>query len=220
MIHRLLLEMRRRRVLRVAGAYTVAGWIVLQVAEVLMPALSLPPWTLTFVAVTLLMGLPITMVLVWVLQPEPEPAAAIEPGAEASAGRRWVDAALLAAVVGVAGLTTAEFLWRSGDEAPEAATAAPAAPAPATVAVLPFVSFSDDADDTYFADGLTEELINGLAQFEGLRVPGRTSSFHFKGRNEDLREIGRQLGVAHVLEGSVRRSGEKLRVTVQLVSTA
>lgn len=215
--------MRRRRVLRVAGAYTVAGWIVLQVAEVLMPALALPDWTLTFVAVTLLMGLPIAMVLVWALQPAaPQTAGALDASGEAPAGNRWLDAALLAGVVGVAGLAAAEFFSRGGDGAHETAPAASAAPsiAPATVAVLPFASFSDEADDTYFADGLTEELINGLAQLDGLRVPGRTSSFHFKGRNEDLRDIGRQLGVAHVLEGSVRRSGEKLRVTVQLVSTA
>ena len=86
--------------------------------------------------------------------------------------------------------------------------------------MLPFTSFSDDADSNYFADGLTEELINNLAHIPGLKVSGRTSSFYFKNRNEDLREIGRALGVAQVLEGSVRRSGDKLRITVQLISTA
>src|SRR6185436_20006234 len=88
---------------------------------------------------------------------------------------------------------------------------------PKSVAVLPFASFSDVRSDGYFADGLTEELINSLAQSPELKVAGRTSSFYFKGRNLDLREVGRKLGVAHVVEGSVRRSGTKLRVTAQLI---
>ncbi len=90
--------------------------------------------------------------------------------------------------------------------------------APRTLAVLPFANLSASAEDGFFADGLTEELLNLLAGIEGLRVTGRTSSFYFKGRNEDLRDIGRKLGVSHILEGSVRRSGERLRVTAQLVS--
>lgn len=223
---RLLLEMRRRKVLRVAGAYTVAGWVVLQAAEVLMPALALPAWTVTFVAALLLMGLPISMVVAWVSQVPAAPdrtdsasaGAGDQAAAHAAAGPwPWLDLAVLVAVVLVVAAVTLQLASRGTGNTADAAPGVP--DGAASVAVLPFTSFTDDKDDNYFADGLTEELINSLAQLAGLKVPGRTSSFYFKNRNEDLRDIGRQLGVGHVVEGSVRRSGEKLRVTVQLVST-
>ncbi|MEZ5559723.1 MAG: tetratricopeptide repeat protein [Pseudomonadales bacterium] len=221
MIKRWLTELRRRKVLRVAGAYVVAGWGVLQGVEALVPLLGLPDWTVTLVALLLLAGLPVSVATAWVLlaAPKSDPELDAESTAVASRQSRWLDAGLFLAVLLLVGAT----LWQvSNREAPAAARTdqrAAVAGAPASVAVLPFTSFSDDAQDNYLADGLTEELINGLAQISGLQVPGRTSSFHFKNRNEDLREIGRQLGVAHLLEGSVRRSGERLRVTVQLVST-
>ncbi len=216
MMSRLLLEMRRRKVLRVAGAYTVTAWGVLQVAEVVLPALALPGWTVTFVAALLLMGLPIAMVLAWVFQVRPESESAAGESAErlAAGGGRWLDVALLGAAVTLVTLSGFQLLSR------DRAALAPEAAAAGSVAVLPFASFSDDSSDSYFADGLTEELINTLAQLPGLQVTGRTSSFFFKNKNEDLRDIGRQLGVSHLLEGSVRRSGQRLRVTVQLVSAA
>ncbi len=140
---------------------------------------------------------------------------------------------LLTAAAGVFAFATVQLVGviRAGDEVevPAAtavtATAAPANPAPLalpplplrSVAVLPFVNFGDDRDGELFADGLTEELIHGLAQLGELHVAGRTSAFYFKGRNEDLREVGRKLGVAHVLEGSVRRVGQQLRITAQLI---
>ncbi|MEQ8860540.1 MAG: hypothetical protein RIC56_18010 [Pseudomonadales bacterium] len=233
MMFRWLADLRRRKVLRVAGGYTVAGWGVVQAAEAAAPILALPDWTISFVALLLLAGLPVAVVVGWALQApaatggvaaategvavaqEPPTPAELAP----TAASTWVDVSLLVAVVAVVAITVVQVLSWPGVGGGADVVAAPAAPDLKSVAVLPFTSFSDSRDDGYFADGLTEELINGLAQLDGLQVPGRTSSFYFKNRNQDLREIGRQLGVAHVVEGSVRRSGEHLRVTVQLVST-
>lgn len=222
MIHRWLADLRRRKVLRVAGAYVVAGWGVVQAVEAAESILALPQWVVGFVAVLLAAGLPVAMVFAWAFQAQPTPAEG-DGGSESVLPPGWgfgQDLVLLFAVLAVVVVTGFQVANRSGaDDAgnrPEREGSADLL----SVAVLPFVSFSDDADDGYFADGLTEELINGLTQLNGLKVPGRTSSFYFKGRDLDLREVGRQLDVAHVLEGSVRRSGERLRVTVQLVSAA
>jgi TolB-like protein/tetratricopeptide (TPR) repeat protein len=233
MIRAFFQQLRRRKVLRVAGAYAVVGWGILRVAEAVFPLLGLPEWTVLFVSILLVLGLPVSLIITWafVLTPDgiqrvPAPAGdgadpdAVRPP-ETPAGR-WLDAALLAAVVAVVVISAVQIASRSDASLAARGNSADAASAPAahamSVAVLPFLSFSDDAQDHYFADGLTEELINGLVQIPGLLVPGRTSSFYFKNRQEDLRDIGRKLGVAHVVEGSVRRVGNRLRVTVQLVS--
>ncbi len=227
MLQTFLAELKRRKVLRVVGAYAVVAWGVLQVIDKLFPALTLPQWTITFVAVLLLIGLPITAIITWAFEITPDGIRRTEPDAGAGGVRgSWIETALLVAIVVAVGISFAQLRQR---------VATPDAPVPASagaeshdtvsttadsIAVLPFTSFSEDADSNYFADGLTEELINELAHIPGLKVSGRTSSFYFKNRNEDLREIGRTLGVAQVLEGSVRRAGEKLRITVQLISTA
>jgi TolB-like protein len=128
-----------------------------------------------------------------------------------SAGRK-LDFAIIAALIAALGYFVAT---RPTDERVPPVRGSSA---PRTLAVLPFANLSANVEDGFFADGLTEELLNLLAGIEGLKVAGRTSSFYFKGRNEDLREIGRKLGVSHILEGSVRRSGQKVRITAQLVS--
>ncbi|MEQ8992877.1 MAG: hypothetical protein RLO46_13740 [Pseudomonadales bacterium] len=227
MMHRLIVELRRRKVLRVASAYVVVSWGVLQVADWLFPVLGMPDWTVTFVALVLLLGLPVCLVITWAFHLTPDgirPTPPLEDAAGSGAAGaepaylRWLEPALLVGVLALVGVSSAQMLMRTAQEPP--ADAADARTIVPSVAVLPFTSFSSDAEDNYFADGLTEELINGLVQVPGLQVPGRTSSFYFKNRNEDLREIAHQLGVAHVVEGSVRRSGERLRVTVQLVSAS
>ena len=222
MLQNFLAELKRRKVLRVIGAYAVVAWGTLQVADKLFPALMLPQWAITFVAVLLLIGLPITAIITWAFEITPD-GIRRTPGdgaAEAARARGGAfEAVLLLAIVAVVGISAAQLMRR--DAAP--AVMPPdtgAAVTTGSLAVLPFTSFSDDTQSNYFADGLTEELINDLANINGLKVSGRTSSFYFKDRNEDLREIGRKLGVAQVLEGSVRRSGDTLRITVQLISTA
>jgi len=229
-IHAWLAELKRRKVLRVASMYVVVSWAILQGADRLFPILNLPAWTLTFVAVLLLIGLPLAVIFTWAFEVTPDGirrTADADPGTATPSPAGWIEAALLVAILAVVGLTTVQVFERPDvavvptvERADAQSAAPPTAAVPSTsVAVLPFTSFSEDADSNYFADGLTEELINSLAQIRELKVSGRTSSFYFKNRNEDLREIGRQLGVAHVLEGSVRRAGGKVRITAQLVAT-
>jgi TolB-like protein/Tfp pilus assembly protein PilF len=240
-----LSELKRRKVLRVLSVYVLFAWGTLQVADGLFPVLLLPPWTLTFVAVLLLIGLPVTAIIAWAFEITPDgvrltPTAVDGEAVQARAG--WLEGMLLLAIVAVLGVSVARFVDRgaapavalpdserhgasaAGSRPGDAAEHAPVAlqdVVPAnSIAVLPFTSFSDDPDSNYFADGLTEELINSLAHISELKVSGRTSSFYYKNRNEDLRQIGRQLGVSHVLEGSVRRAGDQLRITVQLIAAA
>ncbi|MGE0623457.1 MAG: tetratricopeptide repeat protein [Pseudomonadales bacterium] len=219
----MLTRLRRRKVLRIAGAYAVVAWGVLQVADLLFPRLGLPDWTFTFVAALLAIGLPITVAVAWTIGASYDgiqgtPDSLHAPRHDETTGRRWIEPLLVIILLVVVGVTAVQVLNRERPSQPAAVPTPAGEPSP-SVAVLPFASFSADAEDGYFADGLTEELINGLAQIDGLRVPGRTSSFHYKNLNVDLRDIGRELSVAHVVEGSVRRAGDRLRVTVQLVAT-
>jgi len=225
MLQPFLAELKRRKVLRVLGVYTAVGWGILQVADQLFPALLLPPWTVTFVAMLLMIGFPVTAIITWAFEITPQGIrrTAAETVEAVPASGSWVELALLIAILATVATSFVQIARRDNTEAgnaPAVDVAPAAATVTASIAVLPFTSFSDAAESNYFADGLTEELINKLAQIEGLAVSGRTSSFYFKNRNEDLRSIGEKLGVAQVLEGSVRRSGDRLRITVQLISTA
>ncbi|UCC83742.1 MAG: tetratricopeptide repeat protein, partial [Gemmatimonadota bacterium] len=159
--------------------------------EITFPALHLPEWVLTFVVVVVIIGFPIALVLAWALEITPE-------------GIRRTSA--LEPAVGP-----------DGEEAAEPVSI-PAEPQPASIAVLPFSDMSPEGDQEYFCDGMAEELINALTKVKELRVAARTSSFQFKGKSEDVREIAKSLGVRSVLEGSVRRAGDRLRVTAQLVT--
>jgi TolB-like protein/Tfp pilus assembly protein PilF len=213
-----LAELKRRHVIRVAGVYTVAAWGVFQVVKTILETLDLPKWTSTLALVLLVLGLPVVLVVSWIFERNTKGELVVTPDApEGKAPQprlsRW-DMLLLAAMVVVVGLAGAQIGgYLGGGKATILGVGAP----DKSVAVLPFVMFSAQKDSDYFADGLTEEVINSLAQVPDLKVAGRTSAFYFKGRNEDLREVGKRLGVAHVVEGSVRREGDRLRVTAQLI---
>lgn len=218
MLNKLLAELKRRRVIRAMGVYTVAAWGVFQVVHTLFETLGLPKWTSTLALALLALGLPVVVVVSWIFDRRPDGSLEVTTdappgGARVRLGRG--DMLLLAGVVLVVGLAGAQLggLLRGGQ-----ATILGLGEPDRSVAVLPFVVFSAEKDSDYFADGLTEEVINSLAQVPDLKVAGRTSAFYFKGKNEDLREVGKRLGVAHVVEGSVRREGDRLRVTAQLVS--
>jgi TolB-like protein/Tfp pilus assembly protein PilF len=213
---RFLSEFKRRRLIRVAGVYAVTCWAVFQVAASLFPVLHLPGWTVTLVAVLLMLGFPVALIVAWAFEASPQGPRLTEPAQPGAPKLRigWGDWALMA----VAGAILALVVAEAGGIAPS--LGGHGAGSAKSVAVLPFVNMSTDKDDDLFADGLSEEVINGLAQIPDLKVAGRTSAFYFKGRNEDLRLIGQQLGVANVVEGSVRREGDRLRVTVQLIKVA
>ena len=233
----LLTELKRRNVIRMAGLYLVGAWLLIQIAETLLPIFHTPDWVLQALVVLLALGLLPALVFSWVYELTPDglkrdaevdPARSIAPQ---TAHR--MDQLTLAGVLLLLLVIAADRWWPSPPAAPQEIATAPApgsaldAPAPPTpdaaersVAVLPFVNMSNDPEQEYFSDGMTEELLNVLAKIPGLKVAARTSVFAFKGKGGDVREIGAKLGVSHLVEGSVRRDGDAIRVTAQLIRVA
>jgi adenylate cyclase len=192
-------ELRRRKVFRVVVVYLVVAWVLVQVAGATFEPMGLPPWTLKLVITLVALGFPLACALAWAFDVTAKGIELTRPvmpaPAELPSGS---DSTTLPAVA-----------------PPEAAQQAPD-----SVAILPFVDMSPGRDQEYFCDGIAEEIINSLCCIRDLRIASRTSSFQFKGRAADVREIGRTLGVGAVLEGSVRKAGERVRITAQLVSSA
>ena len=203
--------LRRRKVVQWGVAYAAGAWLLMQVLEYFSGTFDWPRQVQQLSTLALLIGLPIVLVLAWYHG---------DRGQQRVGG---TELTILAALLALGGF----LLWRY-EPAIETSTTATATslartgdpPNPKSIAVLPFVNMSSDPGNEYFSDGLSEELLNLLAKLPELRVIGRTSSFQFKGRNEDLRVIGEKLNVAHILEGSVRKSGEKVRITAQLIKAA
>jgi adenylate cyclase len=226
----ILSELKRRHVFRVAALYLIAAWLLLQVAELLFGLLELPSWTGKFILGLLVLGFPPVVLLSWIYeltpdglkrQHEVDRVGSVKP----ETGRKLNAAIGVLAVLAILVVVADRLLPRtapSGVESTAAPTHSPAAP-PATpapdrsIAVLPFVDMSATRDQEYFTDGISEELLNLLAKIPELKVIGRSSSFQFKGKNKDLRVIGEKLDVTHLLEGSVRKSGEHIRLAVQLI---
>ena len=215
-------ELQRRNVVRVGIAYAVIGWVLAQVAGFAAETFGAPDWVLKMFVVFLLLGLPIALFFAWAFELTPEGLKREKDIDRSASITRQTGRMLDFVIIGVLALAVvlllADRLWLS-DALPPAGPEAGEVVATTgrqSIAVLPFVNMS--GDDDYFADGLSEELLNLLANIPELKVAGRTSSFVFKNKTEDLRAIGDALGVDTVLEGSVRRSGDRLRVTAQLVN--
>jgi adenylate cyclase len=206
-------ELKRRRVGKVAIAYGAIAWGVTEASSVVFPALHVPEWAMTFVVVFLMIGFPIAMILAWIFDVGPEGIHRTEPlPQEAAVARVKVRAAFgLAVLVCMAAL--GYVLYERG------LGRAQAGQARQSVAVMPFTNLSGDPSKDYFSDGMSEELLNLLARVPGLQVAARTSSFAYKGREIDVRQIGKELGVETVLEGSVRQAGDQVRITAQLIDT-
>jgi serine/threonine-protein kinase len=212
---RFFAELKRRHVFRIAAVYGGVGFVIVQAADVFVPALHLPPWILSAVAVLVVLGFPIAVLIAWAFELTPDglkktedaTAGEIEAIVAQPAGSRWPIG--LAAMTGLI-LIALSGWWLVTGRIRGTGTYD-------SIAVLPFVNLSDNEELEYFSDGLSEELLNALAGVEDLRVAARTSSFAFKGTNADIRTIADSLGVATVLEGSVRRSGDQVRITVQLI---
>jgi TolB-like protein len=210
-------------VIRALLGWGIASFAVLQIYEPLMHGLHLPEWTLSFVVVALGLGFPVTVGLAWVFDLGPR---GIERTPSASSPERADPArpsrARLAVLLLGVGLCAAApglvyfFVWPGGAHR-EGVTASPAPQSPPSVAVLPFADLSAQKDQEYLADGIAEEILNALAHVGGLRVPGRTSSFWFKDKGVKLADMGRELGVRNVLQGSVRKDGNRVRITAQLL---
>jgi serine/threonine-protein kinase len=187
----LVRELKRRKVFRVAIVYAVVAFGIVEAADLVFPALLVPPWAYTLVVLLALLGFPVAVALAWAFDVTPEGVRRTEPA-------------------------TAEPVAEPSITPPAAAQAVERK----SIAVLPFANMSDDPGNEYFSDGMTEEIINALTQLKDLHVAARTSCFAFKGKAPHIGEVGNKLNVATVLEGSVRKAGSKLRITAQLVNVA
>jgi TolB-like protein len=233
-------ELKRRNVVRVGFAYVVVGWLVFQVGEVLFPTFGAPEWVFKSLILLIALGFPFALLFAWAFELTPEGIKKTEEvdasmSVTHSTGKRLNIVTIVALVIAlayfvwdsqthdvapesVAGIAAAETEVANAEaDEPTAEESQPKGPGRHTIAVLPFVNMSSDKEQEWFADGLTEEILNSLARTPDLLVAARTSSFAYKGSNRDITEIADALGVAHVLEGSVRRSGDRLRVTAQLI---
>ena len=207
-------ELKRRNVFRVTIAYLAVAWLILQAADIVLDNIAAPDWLMQAVMFFMAIGLPIAIVLAWAFEMTPD---GIKKETEVdrttsitqSTGKK-LDRIIIA-VLGIAVIVLVVERFVLGDTPPGVETI------DKSVAVLPFVAMSSGPDDEYFADGLTEEILNSLAQLPELLITARTSAFSFKGQDIPVQEIASALGVKHIVEGSVRRSGDRLRVTAQLI---
>ncbi len=231
-------ELKRRNVIRVGVAYMVATWLLLQIVDVLVPILDLPDWVGKLVFLILTVGLIPALIISWAFEMTPE---GLKRDSEVAPDQsiaqytaKKLDRITIVLLLIVAGIVVMDrFIPETGEQQandPLVVSSQRVEPSVDTtgkqtasgderqsVAVIPFVNMSDDAANEYFSDGISEELLNALVHIKSLRVPSRTSSFTFKNSNKKLSEIGRELGVDHILEGSVRKAGDRIRVTAQLI---
>jgi adenylate cyclase len=221
----LFAELKRRNVIRVGVAYAIVSWVIAQIAEFAFENFGAPDWVLKSVVVILLLGLPLALFFAWAFEMTPE---GIKREVEvdrsksivATTGHKLDRMIIGVLLIALGWFAFDKFYTNAGIEqipTPTEQIAGNDARQEKSVAVLPFVAMSSGPDDEYFADGLTEEILNSLAQLPELFVTARTSAFSFKGQDLPIQEIATALGVRHIVEGSVRRSGERLRVTAQLI---
>lgn len=222
-------ELKRRNVVRMAVLYGAASWLILQISDVLFDQLGVPGWAFRLVLGLLILGFPVALILSWVFELTPgglkrEREIDRQHSITQQTGRKINNLIVVLLVLAIGGLIADRLIPEKQTAMQETAGASAAAVNPPennlSIAVLPFVNMSGDAENEYFSDGLSEELLNTLVQIPALKVTGRTSSFAFKGQNLDLREVGERLNVANVLEGSVRKAANRVRITAQLVKTA
>jgi serine/threonine-protein kinase len=217
-------ELKRRNVYRVAAAYAVVGWLVIQVASIVLPTFHAPEWVLQVMVILVTLGFPIALVLAWAFELTPEGIKRTEevaPGESTGNQRRYKLMAITTALAIIAAGLLAFQLWHSkSDSNMNLSVAGASGPGAKGVAVLPLVNTSGDPANEYFSDGLSEELIAVLAKIPDLKVIGRSSSFLFKGQANDSKTIGEKLGVIHLIEGSVRKQGDRVRIVAELINAA
>jgi adenylate cyclase len=212
-------ELKRRNVYKVAITYAVVAWLLIQAASILLPTFEAPAWVMKAFVVFLALGFVISVMISWAFEATPEGLKRTEdvPPDVAAKLPTWSRRKFATFIIGVAviaaGLLAYQFL-----RAPRSTITSSAENK--SIAVLPFVNMSADKNDEYLSDGVSEELITALSKITGLQVKARTSSFAFKGKNEDIQKIGELLHVSHLLEGSVAKAGNKLRITAQLIQAS
>src|SRR5467141_4620667 len=199
-------ELQRRKVYRVAAAYIIAAGFIIQIGSAVFPAWELPNWTLRLVVVLLLIGFPIALILSWAYDVTAQGIRAT-PTVSVPGTHRRRNLILLIATGVIASAAAGFFLL------PRAS----ARKIDKSIAVLPFENLSDDKENAFFADGIQDDILTNLSKIGELKVISRTSVMPYRGKATNVRDIGKQLGVSNILEGSVRRSGSKVRVNVQLI---
>jgi len=208
-------ELRRRNVYKVAIAYAVVAWLLMQIATQVFPFLEIPNWAIRLVIMLIVIGFPIALVIAWAFELTPvgikRTESADELPTKAPRNRAWLY------VIVISGAISASLFFIGRYSATSKQSGLIEVPAK-SIAVLPFVDLSQAKDQEYFCDGISEEILDALARVEGLRVVARTSSFSFKGKNADVGEIAQKLNVQNVLEGSLRREGNRIRITAQLIN--
>jgi len=213
-------ELKRRNVFKVATAYTIAGWLIIQVVSTVSPQLGFPDWVPPFFTVLVLVGFPLSLIFAWAFELTPEglkksQEVNITESVTNRTGKKLNGVIITVLSMAVVFLLIERVFFAKASILENASFESNFETA--SIAVLPFEDFSLGGDQEYFADGLSEELLNALAKVEELKVAGRTSSFKFKGQNENLSLIGQELKVDHILEGSVRKAGNRIRITAQLI---
>ncbi len=222
-------ELKRRNVFKVAAAYVIVGWLIMQAGEVMAPALNLPEWVNSLLAFFLILGFPLALFFAWAFEMTPEGLKKEKDVDRSQSITQVTGQKLNNVIIGILVLALGYFAIDKFVLQPQVATepsiaseeiVTDEAAEEHSIAVLPFVDMSANSDNEYFSDGLSEELLNILAKIKDLRVAGRTSSFAFKGKDDDLRNIGEKLNVNTILEGSVRKDDKRnrVRITAQLVN--
>jgi TolB-like protein len=214
-------ELKRRNVYKVAVAYAVVGWLLIQVATQVFPFLEIPNWAIRLVILVTALGFPVALIIAWAFELTPDGVKRTEVADAArqhSRGGVWIAVVVIAATLSLGLFFLGRYTARNAT-AQQSEPAAAANPQK-SIAVLPLLNESGDPKDEYFSDGLSEELIAALAQISGLKVIGRSSSFRFKDRTEEPKTIGEKLGVSTLLEGTVRKQGDRVRIVAELINAA
>src|ERR1700745_2592848 len=213
-------ELKRRNVYKVAVAYVVGGWALSQGIAQVLPVFDVPNWAIRLVVLLIIIGFPIALIIAWAFEVTPEGikrTEAADAAGQRSRGVAWIYVVLIGASLSVGLFFVGRYTGSHG--ARQQSAAATTLPGK-SIAVLPLVNESGDPKDEYFSDGLSEELIAALAQISGLKVIGRSSSFRFKDRTEEPKTIGEKLGVTTLLEGTVRKQGDRVRIVAELINAA
>jgi serine/threonine-protein kinase len=215
-----LSELKRRNVYKVAVAYAVVAWLLIQIATQVFPFFDVPNWAVRLVVLAIVIGFPIALIVAWAFEATAEGIKRTEvadAAGQRSRGGAWIYIVLIGAALSVALFFVGRYT--AGNGASKVRQVTMASPGK-SIAVLPLINESGDPNDEYFSDGLSEELIAALAQISGLKVIGRSSSFRFKDRKEEPKMIGQKLGVSTLLDGTVRKQGDRVRIVAALVNAA
>jgi TolB-like protein len=215
-------ELRRRHVYRVAIAYAVVAWLLIQVATQVFPFFEIPNWVVRLVVLLTVLGFPVALVIAWAFELTPEGIKRAADVGSTESIAHWSTRKFAALIISVAILAAGVPLFQLSRSKPTWLpwTDVDSTTSQKSIAVLPLLNESGNPGDEYFSDGLSEELIAALAQIKGLKVIGRSSSFRFKDQKEDSKSIGEKLGVSTLLEGTVRKNGDRVRIVAELINTA